>query len=330
MDENKYKVILHDADPNTPEGRAALEENLIQFLELDPERVQDLMQSLPVTLKSEVTEEEAKAFAKILREQGGLVFVETVKDMTSSQALGQIVPSIDKLKAIQKHPYFIPGIAIFVAVLLLANMLRPEEKPSIVIDTNSLTTLLQSQKSILEPGQSSERKKKLLNIVYAGKSYIRPVAITAEAVEKGPKIIQFTAKIATESPGELTPEEIIRGVQLTWLEKGEAVFTKRVEAEDSNENPKFKGDAKLYLTRGELNERVVAEAILEQLPTDNKRERKFNLKIIYKPKNQFINDPYFIEYKEDTGYSIVLNQTVTLAKKVEEKKSALNKLDNIK
>ena len=323
----EFKVILKDSDPSTPQGKIALRDKLISFLEVNEARVDELISSLPVTLKSGVSEEEARAFAKILRELGALVFVEKTIVNEESESGKSLIHAKFEPKEFHKHPYFLTMLLTLAIIgILSSNLLKRPVQQGFVVDVDSLKKMLDSQKLITSKNNDSEVKSSVEKIL-TGKSFKRPVALNVDLVEKDGKLERAIVKFATESPGDTTPEQIIRGVQLPWLQEGEVQFDRSQVRKVKNKNKeRLKSEAKLYIIRGDSSERIVAESSIEITPTLKGQARICIFRIRYKPKDQFESDPFFIEFKQEAGYSIILNQEVTITEKEKIEESPLIKL----
>lgn len=68
-----FFVILHDAEPASDDGRAFLRENLQSKLGLQPERIEQIFESLPVILKENMEEADADSYVRVLERLGASV-----------------------------------------------------------------------------------------------------------------------------------------------------------------------------------------------------------------------------------------------------------------
>ncbi len=65
-----FFVILHDAVPPTPEGRASLSGKLVERLKLDPAAVEQIFKTLPVIIRRNISQEDAEKYVRLLESLG--------------------------------------------------------------------------------------------------------------------------------------------------------------------------------------------------------------------------------------------------------------------
>lgn len=335
----EYKVTLQDSDPPTDAGKENLKVKLIDFLALDKDQVQDLINSMPAILKTGVSKKDADSFAKVLRELGALVFVEkTVEDTT-------VKPAKLKVKGKNQQAYKNPiYIAIFVSLLGLITasfFFKSSNQPGLSIDNESIAKMIVDIKEKKKKqAQMALKKEAAKKVVWYGKKYRSPVAISIEVLEKDEIPIIASVKWATESPGELNPQELIRGVQSVWLKEGEAIFQDLKNSEKGSRE--LTTEAKIYFSKQGSSERFVTSATLEKVvevekKTDTEEEdkdkkkkksksRTYKFSLEHQPRAKFLGEPFYIEYTNDKGYSIILNQEIELLKKEDKEDTNISKI----
>ncbi len=323
-----HRVTLQDSNPSTEEAKESLKENLVKFLEIDSSEVQELINSMPVILKSGVSKEEAISFAQVLRELGALVFVE--KEIEEKKTIEKKNETSSKHEKNLKNPLFLGMGALILSLLAAVFFLTGTKKQSSFnIDSESIAKMIVDIKD--KRIKKKEEKNKAKEVIWYGKKYLSPVAISIEVLERNDQPVIASIKFATESPGELSPQELIRGLKSVWLKEGDAIF-KDLENLEKKKSI-LETEAKIYFLKQEANERFVTKATLEKIepdeemsPKEKKKHRLYKFSIEHHPKPQFLGEPFFLEYGEEKGYSVVLNQEIELEKKEDKEDTNIAKI----
>jgi hypothetical protein len=308
---------------------------MVETLGLDHERVEEIVNSMPITLRENVTLPQAQEFASVLRELGALVFVEEQKVTSDEPVLKQeaVAPDIPqapqpevaaakKKKAANWYSQtsvivVIAIVAVCAALLVILPSFRKDQ--GMEISPTALKRMLKTQEKILNE-KKNESSDEVLQESWFGEIDDQDINIKLAILTGNGKPLRAIFKVSTEFPGERSAEEIIRGKYRPWLRSGEGELGLYIEPEEiygPKLSPQIKetlliGAARIYMETGGLGSRIVADTNLAMAAVKSPEIREFQIAMRYLPKEKFINNQFFVDYTKIRGYSLVVNKSIVV------------------